>query len=555
MAIRARKRAEAHSWMIAIAFLLSWLPAANATNHIQQLDEVMAGCNSDPSVQFVEIKMGFGGQNLWGPQAGETTSRVRLVFFDSSGAETGEFDFPGNPPSGQLSVLMATPSFASLPGAPTPDFTIPAGIMAPAGQVCFTGNSNNPNTFDVNLCLSYGDFTGPMQTDECGEPIGSPAPALPVSEATSLQRVANFGNFGCGQFNADFALRAPAPTNSAGATGVVAVSDGACQVTAPPPPPTPVCPETDLGSPPTVSVSGSTAGKANSVGGASCGGGGNNAPDATFLYTAPLAGNYQMTTAGSFFDTILYVRNGTCSGTQLACNDDSNGTLQSRVVVTLAAGQSVVVVVDGFGTASGSFDLAIARLTCGDGILDPGEQCDAGSANGTTTCGCTTTCQFPPAGRSCSDGNFCTLTDQCSGSGQCFGSNSVVCSAVDQCHDAGTCNPATGVCSNPTKPNGTGCTDGNRCTQTDQCTGSGQCVGSSPVVCSALDQCHTAGTCNSATGVCSNPNRPNGSTCSDGDPCTAPDQCSAGKCTSGGPVALTGDVTGVQQCVQSKLPH
>jgi hypothetical protein len=34
------------------------------------------------------------------------------------------------------------------------------------------------------------------------------------------------------------------------------------------------------------------------MGGASCGGGGNSAPDATFLYTAPHAGSYSIDTKG-----------------------------------------------------------------------------------------------------------------------------------------------------------------------------------------------------------------------------------------------------------------
>src|SRR5258707_1338526 len=41
----------------------------------------------------------------------------------------------------------------------------------------------------------------------------------------------------------------------------------------------------------------------------------------------------------------------------------------------------------------------------------------------------------------------------------------VVCTALDQCHDVGTCNASTGACSNPAKPNGTTCSDGNACTQ------------------------------------------------------------------------------------------
>ena len=123
---------------------------------------------------------------------------------------------------------------------------------------------------------------------------------------------------------------------------------------------TPGCPTTDLGSSLPVSVSGSTAGAANLAGGASCGGyGGSNAPDASFLYTAPVSGSYTIDTAGSAFDTVLYVRSTTCSGAELACNDDSGGTRQSRVTLTLAAGQRIVIVVDGYGAASGSFNLHI----------------------------------------------------------------------------------------------------------------------------------------------------------------------------------------------------
>ena len=46
----------------------------------------------------------------------------------------------------------------------------------------------------------------------------------------------------------------------------------------------------------------------------------------------------------------------------------------------------------------------------------------------------------------------------------------------------------------------------------------GTCTGANPVACSALDQCHVAGTCDTATGVCSNPNKPDGTGCDDGNP-------------------------------------
>jgi hypothetical protein len=140
-------------------------------------------------------------------------------------------------------------------------------------------------------------------------------------------------------------------------------------------------------------------------------------------------------------------------------------------------------------------------------------------------------------GSSCDDGNACTQSDSCQ-NGSCVGSNAKLCTALDQCHVAGACNPATGVCSNPAKADGTLCEDGNACTKTDNCQ-SGSCVGNNPVVCTALDQCHVVGTCNTATGVCSNPNRTDGSPCSDGNACTKTDTCVAGNCVGGNPVTCS----------------
>ncbi len=140
-------------------------------------------------------------------------------------------------------------------------------------------------------------------------------------------------------------------------------------------------------------------------------------------------------------------------------------------------------------------------------------------------------------GTSCSDGSMCTQTDTCQ-AGTCTGSNPVVCTPSDQCHTAGVCNPATGTCSNPNAPDGTSCSDGSMCTQTDTCQ-AGTCTGSNPVVCTPSDQCHVAGVCNPATGTCSNPNAPDGTGCNDGDLCTQSDSCQAGTCTGSNPVVCT----------------
>jgi len=66
-----------------------------------------------------------------------------------------------------------------------------------------------------------------------------------------------------------------------------------------------------------------------------------------------------------------------------------------------------------------------------------------------------------------------TTTSTTTTLGRCLG---VVCTALDPCHVAGTCDPATGACSNPPKPDGTSCTDGKSCTGPDTCQ-SGVCAG------------------------------------------------------------------------------
>jgi RHS repeat-associated protein len=192
---------------------------------------------------------------------------------------------------------------------------------------------------------------------------------------------------------------------------------------------------------------------------------------------------------------------------------------------------------------------------CNDGnACTRSDTCVAGTCTGSNPVTCTAqdqchdvgtctpatgTCTNPPKtnGTACNDGNACTLTDTCQ-SGTCTGSNPVTCTAQDQCHDVGTCTPATGVCTNPAKTNGTACNDGNACTLTDTCQ-SGTCTGSNPVTCTAQDQCHDVGTCTPTTGVCTNPAKTNGTACNDGNACTLTDTCQSGTCTGSNPVSCT----------------
>lgn len=85
---------------------------------------------------------------------------------------------------------------------------------------------------------------------------------------------------------------------------------------------------------------------------------GSNAPDVQYVWTALVAGTYTFDTIGSGFDTVLYALED-CVGPELACNDDTVMT-QSQIVVDLAAGQSVLIVVDGWNNASGNFVLNVS---------------------------------------------------------------------------------------------------------------------------------------------------------------------------------------------------
>lgn len=115
----------------------------------------------------------------------------------------------------------------------------------------------------------------------------------------------------------------------------------------------------DLGSVTPQVVTGSTAERPESVR-PSCGF--SNAPDMIYRFTAPEAGLYIFDTFGSSFDTLLQILKDSCTGTSLGCNDDTDGQ-QSRVTLSLAAGQTVLVVVDGSGTSSGDYVLQVDRFT------------------------------------------------------------------------------------------------------------------------------------------------------------------------------------------------
>jgi len=151
---------------IGVVLLLSpsRVGATDDENHIQ---EIMAGANGNSKIQFIVIKQ-EGSGNSWGPQPGETQSRVMLLFFDATGRETGKFKFPKSVNADTNPQLIATQDFANLPGAPQPDFIIPPLLNPISGKVCFTSNPLNSSTVLRNDCVSYGSFTGDTGTNSGG---------------------------------------------------------------------------------------------------------------------------------------------------------------------------------------------------------------------------------------------------------------------------------------------------------------------------------------------------------------------------------------------------
>ncbi len=129
--------------------------------------------------------------------------------------------------------------------------------------------------------------------------------------------------------------------------------------------------------------------------------------------------------------------------------------------------------------------------SCGNGSLDPGEQCDPPGE-----C-CTTTCQYKSTGTSCgsSTNSDCTNPDSCN---------------------------ATGICMSNHAGNGTNCDDGLFCTDGETCA-SGTCGGGAAHDCGDGVGC-TDDSCNEASNTCVHVT--NGVSCDNNLWCDGPEFCS-----------------------------
>ncbi|MBW2464191.1 MAG: hypothetical protein JRH11_21260 [Deltaproteobacteria bacterium] len=107
---------------------------------------------------------------------------------------------------------------------------------------------------------------------------------------------------------------------------------------------------------------GNTVGAGNDFS-ASCAAGGDVAPDVAIAWTAPASGTYRFDTFGSAFDTQLLALVSCDGGAPLGCNDDAGDRRTSEIELTVTAGDTIVLVVDGFDELSaGDFVLNATPL-------------------------------------------------------------------------------------------------------------------------------------------------------------------------------------------------
>jgi hypothetical protein len=126
MTRRARSKVAAFVCLaVGAAAIPSALPTpAEAKSHLWKFKEVFS--SADGAIQYIEMDVPDpSGTEEWvtGGQRLESRGHVLVIPNDLPRVNTAD-----------RSMLFATPAFTALPGAPAPDFTIPAGFFDPAGD-------------------------------------------------------------------------------------------------------------------------------------------------------------------------------------------------------------------------------------------------------------------------------------------------------------------------------------------------------------------------------------------------------------------------------------
>jgi hypothetical protein len=107
-----------------------------------------------------------------------------------------------------------------------------------------------------------------------------------------------------------------------------------------------------------VGFTGNTTGMVNDHA-AGCSG---NGAEAVFRFTLSAAGTVRLWASGSSYDTVLSLRDS--NFVEITCNDDADGTLQSRIDISLGAG-TYYAMIDGYAGSTGAYRLSIGTAFSG----------------------------------------------------------------------------------------------------------------------------------------------------------------------------------------------
>lgn len=158
--------------------------------------------------------------------------------------------------------------------------------------------------------------------------------------------------------------------------------------------------------------------------------------------------------------------------------------------------------------------------SCGDSIVEGGEGCDQGAANGTSSSCCTSDCQPRSAGLTCRpSAGVCDVAETCDGTAGSCPTNAFLPSTS-------TCRGSTGVCDAP-----------EMCTGTSATCPADVLAGSGTVCRTAVDVCDLAENCDGASASC-----PADVIASDTTPCRASSgECDVAENCSGASVSCPAD--------------
>jgi hypothetical protein len=183
---------------------------ADASFHLWHVKEVFT--NADGSVQFIELFNSFGGEQFVGNHVLRANSDGAIKNF------TIPDSLPNSPSTANTHMLIATPAFASQPGAVTPDFTLPAGSVpffnpnASNITISFSG-SNDSMSFSSTLLPKDG-FQSLTDTGATGFPPGTANIQVTANTPTHFPNIA-------GQID----LRTSEPTGDYNGNNVVDAAD------------------------------------------------------------------------------------------------------------------------------------------------------------------------------------------------------------------------------------------------------------------------------------------------------------------------------------------